>query len=281
MSSSKGRRVIHSGQYRMIEEESHAEALLRQAGVRVDGSNYDSPTLGGQPSYVRSNTPYTVGGTPAQPEEPLLPAAGPSEAERREAAHSAATTALAESLLTQARAEAERILSDAFRQAKALTQQAEIEGQQRGYEAGKAAAQAQVEAETRDGINRLHELLDNTRMERDQILARSEGDLVELAMAIARKVIGDAIAKDADVLVQIAQRAVEQLGQAGPFRLHLHPEDVARLSGRWPTGSQPVWELVGDERIAPGGCIVTCGASTIDARAETQLALIQNAFKGL
>ena len=77
MSSSKGRRVIHSGQYRMIEEESHAEAVLRQAGVRVDGATYESPSMGGQPSYVRSNTPYVVGGGPAQPE------AAPAEPKKR------------------------------------------------------------------------------------------------------------------------------------------------------------------------------------------------------
>ena len=58
-------------------------------------------------------------------------------------------------------------------------------------------------------------------------------------------------------------------------------EDVARLAGRWPKNGKPEWELVGDERIAPGGCLVTCGASTVDARSETQIGLIQNTFKGL
>jgi len=40
------------------------------------------------------------------------------------------------------------------------------------------------------------------------------------------------------------------------------------------------WELVPDERVTPGGCILESGAATVDARLETQLNLIQKALLG-
>jgi len=36
---------------------------------------------------------------------------------------------------------------------------------------------------------------------------------------------------------------------------------------------------VSDERLSPGGCIIEAGAGTVDARIETQMDEIANAFR--
>jgi len=191
-----------------------------------------------------------------------------------------AAEAIAESLLARSRAEADRILAEALKQAQELRQQAEAEGRQRGFEAGRAEGLATLEERIQKETERMYQLLESIRAERKQVLARTEGELVELALAIARKVIGDVALKETDAVVFMVQQAVEQLGQDGPCQVHLHPEDVKRLTAHWGKEKKP-WELAPDERLSPGSCIVACGATTVDARPETQLAIIRRSFSTL
>lgn len=197
-------------------------------------------------------------------------------AERREAANG-----LTEALLAQARAEAERIVAEARQQAEAVRQQAAAAGRQQGFEAGFAEGRAAAEAQAAQEVARLHDLLNSILAERARILSGAEAELVDLALAIARKVIGDIAANHVEAVAYIVHQAVEQLGQTGPFQIHLHPADAQRLAAFWPTEGKPGWKLVPDERVAPGGCIVVCGAGQVDARLETQLDLIQRAFRDL
>ncbi|MCC7354020.1 MAG: hypothetical protein IT330_09700 [Anaerolineae bacterium] len=199
---------------------------------------------------------------------------GPEEAEKQSVGEG-----LANSLLEQAHAEAERILAEAQQQVKTIYQQAEAAGRQQGFEAGRAEGRAVAEAQAKQGAAHLQAVLNSVLEERVRILSGAESELVELALAVARKVIGDVATNNAEVISYMAHRAIEQLGQSGPFQIHLHPTDVQRLSAVWPKESKPDWKLVADERIAPGGCIVTCGAGQIDGRPDTQLDLIQRAFR--
>ena len=193
----------------------------------------------------------------------------------------AISAVLAEALVNQARSEADRILAEAMRQAQGLRQQGEAEGRQRGFEVGRAEAVAAVNARMQGEVDALAALLESIQEERSRVFAAVEGELIDLAMAIARKVIGDAVARDTEGFMQMASAAAQQLGQAGPYQLRVHPEDARRLNERWPQEQRREWEIVPDDRIAVGGCIVSCGASQVDARPETQLGLIQQAFRNV
>jgi len=217
-------------------------------------------------------------GTPALAEESdARPMIGPEDGSRP----GLVTSALTESLLAQARTEADRILAEALKQGQSLREQAETEGRRLGLEAGQIEAKKAIEAQFKEEIERIQQVLEATRTERNRILARSESELVELSLAIARRIIGDAVARDIEVLLHMAHQAVAQLGQSGPFQLHVNAEDFQRLTDYWADENAPEWELVVDDRVAPGGCIVTSGAGMLDARPETQLSLIQRSFKSL
>ena len=176
--------------------------------------------------------------------------------------------------------DAQRILDEARRQAEEIWEQARAAGYEAGLEAGRAEGLALVEQEAKEQAIRMHEILQALVAQRKQILASVEKDLVDLALAIAHKVIGDAASAQRDLVMDMARRAIEVLGRPDAVRVHLNPADAERLAEMWAGGgSTPEWTLVPDERVAPGGCIVTAGASEVDARPETQLGLIQQAFK--
>ena len=185
---------------------------------------------------------------------------------------------IADALLDQARAEADRMLAEAELQVKSIQQQAEAAGRQQGLEVGRAEGRALADAQAKQEVARLQQTLNSIVEERMRILSGAEAELVELVLAVSRKVIGDAAANNAEVVAYMAHRSIEQLGQSGPFQIHLHPTDAQKLAILWPKDSKPDWKLVPDERIAPGGCIVTCGVGQVDGRPDTQMDLIQRAF---
>ena len=181
--------------------------------------------------------------------------------------------------LEDARDEAERVLKNAHDEAVAIAAQAREEARREGLEAGRQEGLALAERETREEITHLQEILQGTVAQRTQLLASAEEGLVELALAIARKVIGDAASRDIGVVAEMARQAIDVLGRPGSVRVRLNPADAERMEEYWQfEAGGPEWEIVPDERVAAGGCIVTSGASEVDARPETQLALIQRSL---
>jgi flagellar assembly protein FliH len=179
-------------------------------------------------------------------------------------------------MVGEARAEAERITRKAREEAAAIAALAREEARKEGFEAGRQEGLALAERETREEIASLQEILQGTVAQRSQILASAEESLVELALAIARKIIGDAASRDIGVIAGMARQAIEVLGRPGSVRVHLNPGDAERMAAYWQVeAGGPAWEIVPDERVSPGGCIVTSGSSEVDARPDTQLALIQ------
>ncbi|MCS7220772.1 MAG: FliH/SctL family protein [Anaerolineae bacterium] len=180
-------------------------------------------------------------------------------------------------------AEVDQVLRQAHQRAEALAKQAEAEGYEagyrRGYDQGLELARHALDQE----VAHVRSIAQALAQARRQMLESLEGEVVALALAIARKVIGEEAAHNEQVIIHMVQRAVRQLGQRGPYRIRLSPRDAQRLSERWKAQDDPggvEWELVPDERIAPGGCILESGAATVDARLETQLDLVQKALLG-
>jgi flagellar assembly protein FliH len=185
--------------------------------------------------------------------------------------------AMSAALLDQARDEAERILHNARIRAEEIQQEAEMAGLVTGREAGRQEALSAFQAQAADAVRQSQALLDSITAQRTEILAGAESELVKLSLAIATKVIGDAAAAQTDVIAYLAHQAIAQLGNPGPGQVRLNPDDLRRMAPFWAQDTASArWELVPDERIALGGCIVTCGASQMDARPETQIELIGN-----
>ncbi|HEY66043.1 MAG TPA: hypothetical protein G4O02_15885 [Caldilineae bacterium] len=182
-------------------------------------------------------------------------------------------------------AEVDRVLQQARQRADALEKEAEERGYRAGYDRGYAAGHAEgMEAARRaldDEVRKVRAVAQAIAQARQELLTSLEPEIVSLALAIAKKVIGEEAQHNENVIAHMVQKAVRQLGQRGPYRIRLNPLDAQRLMDRWKAQDEldgAEWELIPDERISVGGCVLECGAASVDARLEVQLDLIQHAL---
>jgi len=200
-----------------------------------------------------------------------------------------------EELLAAARAQAKAILEHAQVQAQAALRQAEqeaavlqarareqglAEGRRQGLDEGKAAA----EQANRQLALRLVGLSAAAEAEQERLLEAAELQLVELALAIARKIVGEELRITPELVVEVVAHAIDEAKEKGEHTIRLNPEDIALLQPYLPRaaieagGSE--WQLQPDESLQRGDCVIETAYGTIDARIETQFEELSRLLRG-
>ena len=143
-----------------------------------------------------------------------------------------------------------------------IHQQAQEEGRRIGYEEGRAAAGQ--EAERLAGLTRQFE---GALAEFDQQVGE---ELLALAIEIARRVVGQAVAADQEVIIDTVRNALAELPHQHAA-VHLHPEDAALvrsyLGDQLTHAGHRIYE---DAAVARGGCLIEAGGSQVDATLATR-----------
>ncbi len=160
-------------------------------------------------------------------------------------------------------------------------QQAYENGYREGLEAGRLATEARL----RPLAEAMQKALQEVRERAAGLYAEAEGQAVELALAVARKIIGHEARIDRRVVVHSLQCAMADLSRRSEVTLVLNPEDAAFLKTLTPEalfGGDGAVEAVvfeSDPTVAPGGCRVRTAAGDRDATVEGRLARIAAAFE--
>jgi flagellar assembly protein FliH len=105
--------------------------------------------------------------------------------------------------------------------------------------------------------------------------------MVQLALAVARRIVQREISLDQDLLVAMARVALERLGESARVTVRLNPEDyeitVAARAAQF-TGTNVT--VVADARVSRGGCRVESDFGAMDAGADAQIQEIARALLG-
>jgi flagellar assembly protein FliH len=159
----------------------------------------------------------------------------------------------------------------------ALERDAFSKGFAQGERAGGEAAAQRAEAMLR----RLTETLEELTTLRQQMIHETERQMVQLALAIARRVVHREVSIDQDLLIAMARVALDRLGESAQVTVRLSPEDfeatAAVRSAQW-TGTQVT--VVADARVGRGGCRVESEFGTMDAGVDGQIHEIARALLG-
>lgn len=189
----------------------------------------------------------------------------------------------AEALLAQAETQAQAIVSAAQEEAAVLQATAQAEGYEAGYAQGLAEGQAKGENSLSNSVNQVQVLLTKLATQREQLLRQAEPEVVHLTLAIVEKIVGQAAQSQQDLIVHTVNRALAELAVRGPFVVRIHPVDRELLLRYWQTNPDLApndeWELQSDPAVERGGCVLSCGPSTVDARLSTQMKSIVNALQ--
>lgn len=193
-----------------------------------------------------------------------------------------------EAEIERARREAAAIRERAQREAERTGRDAFEEARRRGYEQGVREADAEVQRRATELADAwVDERLQTTlpamqavgealKDERERWLARWETAVVELAVAIAEKLVRRTIAAHPEISTGLVRETLRLATGNGRVHVRLNPQDRDRLGefSRDVAGSLADLAdvaLHADDSISPGGCLVETEHGGIDARLETQL----------
>lgn len=130
-----------------------------------------------------------------------------------------------------------------------------------GREAGLAAATEELAA-ARMQLQVLAAQMAAPLAELDQEVERA---LANLALSLARRIVGQCVEAQAEALRQLVHRVVSHLGPLQcTVQVQLCPQDLSRL--RELEGLDAQWELQPNAELAPGDVLVVHGDTQVDGR---------------
>ena len=155
-----------------------------------------------------------------------------------------------------------------------LQEQALREAQARelGRVEGEAKAKSYYEEMLRKERQKLGEALRQFASDRSAYFERVEGEVVRLSMAIARKVVHREAQIDPNLLMGLVRYTLDKLRDGTRVKLTVNPANL----GVWQQAfSGDNIELVFDEKVEPGLCLVESELGTTSVSLENQLREIE------
>ncbi len=185
----------------------------------------------------------------------------------------------AEKIIKNAKEEASRIVAEGQENLRQIEEEAYRHGWQEGYKEGKRIAEDEYDAKLREAAS----LVEKAHEARQRIVAGSEDEIVQLAVAVARKIIGRELATDPDIIVDIVKRAIQKTTDREELTVRVNPENLDSTINahdeiaRSAKGVRKL-KVLADPTVTPGGCVVETSNGTVDARIERQLSEIEQAL---
>lgn len=190
----------------------------------------------------------------------------------------------AKSLLAQAEAEAHEILAEAERQAAAILAESRQKGLEQGFDQGYREALAKAQTENQATADRLQSLARSAEAEQHRLISELEAQLVELALVIARKIVGEELRIRPEVVTEIVARAIAEAHGSGHHVIHLHPMDAQLLQPYLPQAAIEAggreWEIRADDTLSRGDCLIETAFGVVDACIDTQFRELAMLLKG-
>lgn len=172
------------------------------------------------------------------------------------------------------------ILQSAQEKAAAIVTVATAEAEQLRQESARAsaaAARAEAMAELMPSLDAFAAAGQSLIAFEAQLLSRCAPQLVDLALEIAEKVIGHAVAADGEIVAAILERAKREVRDFQQLRICLNPIDHRVLAELRPelvkSGSEAgrTIEIIAADEIVRGGCRLESESGCVDATIPTQL----------
>ncbi len=185
-----------------------------------------------------------------------------------------------QNLIRDAKDEAEDIIQKAHHEADNVREKA----YNSGYEDGQEKAFNEVQEKIDSVHNVLKKGIEDIASLKHQILSQSEGDIVRLATAIAKRLACRELQQHPDTIVAIVQESIKAVGGEGKIVIQVHPDDHAILTqyGVRKLASanvdelrenpeEPVIRIEANPNLKPGGCIIVTDTSLTDMSLEARM----------
>lgn len=194
----------------------------------------------------------------------------------------AGDTETAEGVLAEAYRQAERVIRDAEQKAAELLEQA----RRRAEEEAAALAEKVRQEAYREAMEKAEREAEVLRAQAREVLKqaeeirrvtfeRLEGELVDLAVSIAEKVVGMHLSVDPEAVLAVAREAIQMTGVREQVTIWAHPDEVALFNEKMDElrtllPASAALNVIADPAVKPGGCRVETEHGRVDATLDAR-----------
>jgi flagellar assembly protein FliH len=164
-------------------------------------------------------------------------------------------------------AAARAVVAAAHAEADGLRATAVEEGRAEGLRLGREAAAAELTP----AAAALEQAVEQVRTLQAGIVDGAEARAVELALAIAEKVVGGALEIEPERVVDVVRGALRGLLDGDRIVVCVHPDDVEIVRAAGLESLEAHLEVHGERRIARGGALVRTAVGEVDAQIDSKL----------
>ena len=119
---------------------------------------------------------------------------------------------------------------------------------------------------------------DEFRRERMKYFVQVEAEVVKLALAIAARVLHREASFDPLLLTGVVRVALEKVAEDSAAVLRVHASAVNRWREVFSEGVGPSLQIVGDERLSAGECVLETNVGRVELGVSAQLEEIERGF---
>jgi flagellar assembly protein FliH len=126
-------------------------------------------------------------------------------------------------------------------------------------------------------------LLELERVKKE-ICFNAEKETVELALAIAKKIVGHEVSVNNELVLKVVKEALKKVADHDRITIRINPSDFqicrdAKFQLSDLTDNNESISFEEDDKIDRGGCVIETNLGDIDARIQKQLRVVEETFK--
>ena len=198
-------------------------------------------------------------------------------------------------IISEAQAEAEKIIEETKHEAEELLKQVRKEGYDAGYEDGKADGikdgKAKIEKDLADTVKQANakaqQTIRDAKEQTSEYFIRAEDDVVKVVLMAIEKILPQHFLDVPQVILPVVREAIKHVRDQREVKVHVEPYSydlvlMARSEFQsMLTSGTAIIEVISDEALKPGDCVIETPNGGVDARLSTQLELMKNAIKSV
>ena len=189
--------------------------------------------------------------------------------------------------INEMKVRAERETAQEAERIKAATAEAaKKQGHATGLQQGLDEAKRQMADQLKQTADICNAMVAAAEQESSRVLLEAEPKIIELVLAISRKIICDEVEERPAVVLGLVRGALERVRDQNQIIIHVSPEDYefilqSRQLLQTVVGAERSLTLTADAVLGKGGCLIETSFGTVEAGIDTQLESIRRVLQGM
>ena len=201
----------------------------------------------------------------------------------------------AKKILDTAHKDAEKIVEDTRKEAEQLLEKVQKEGYDEGYDEGKQQGiddgKKKIQDDMDDVIKEVNAKAEKTLQDAQELTSeyfiRAEDDIAKIVMMAIEKILPQHFLDVPQVILPVVREAINHVRDQKQIKVHVEPYSydlvlMARSEFQsMLSDGTAIIEIVSDDALKPGDCVIETPNGGVDARLSTQIALMKNSIQNV